>query len=293
MAGFLVNCAARKKNTGLSSLCQDLSNTRKFILVPKGWSLPEAAARLLANWTDGIHAEAVDRIYPFPVIHNFTDNSEEMVMDEGALGSIFVRDGKINFQFEIESSRYKHEAMKSHSLQKYDVVIVDANDRLHGVIASNGDFKGGNLQQFIVGRLMPNDGTAAGTKTMITMIFGDTQEWETRPAVISGLEWSPTELEGLTDIYLSDAVGTVAGVTLTATDKSGNAFNGDMEGGAFDFVITNSSGVVQTITAITSSGGENVLTATLLAGVYTVDLSEPADMVTKGYASAGPVTVTF
>jgi hypothetical protein len=285
---FFVNCAQRKKNTGLSSLCQDLSNTRKFILVPKGWSLTEAEARDMAEWTDGIHAEVGQRIYPFPVIHNFTDNSEDMVMDEGALGSIFVRDGKINFQFEIESSRYKHEAMKSHSLQKYDVVIVDANDRLHGVVASNGNFKGGNLQQFVVGKLMVNDGTGSATKSQITMIFGDTNEWETRPAVIAGLDWSPTNLEGLTDIYITDVAGTTSTTTLTATDKSGNAFNGELG----DFVIKNASGVVQTISAVTASGGENVLTATLTSGVYTVDLAAPSAMVTKGFGSAEAVEFT-
>jgi len=32
--------------------------------------------------------------------------------------------------------------------------------------------------------------------------------------------------------------------------------------------------------------------ATLTAGDYTVDLAAPKDMETKGYGSAGPVTVT-
>lgn len=290
--GFLVNCAQRKKNTGISRLCQDLGAIRKFILVPKGWSLTEEDARDLDKWVEAIHADTGERIYPFPVIHEHTDNSEDLVMDEGPLGSIFVRDGKINWQFLIESSRYKHEALKTHSLQKYDVVLVDTENRLHGVVAANGDFKGGNLQQFVVGRLMVNDGAASATKSQITMVFGDTNEWETRPAVVAGLEWSATDLEGLTDIYLSDAVGTTEGITVMATDKSGNPFNGEKGDSLSDFVIKDKDGVVKTISAITSEGGENILTATLTAGNYTVDLAAPKDMETKGYGSAGPVTVT-
>ncbi len=214
-------------------------------------------------------------------------------MDEGPLGSIFVRDGKINWQFLIESSRYKHEALKTHSLQKYDIILVDTENRLHGVVAANGELGGGKLQQFVVGRLMINDGAASATKSQITMIFADSNEWETRPAVVAGLDWSATDLEGLTDIYITDVVGTTSGVTLMATDKSGNPFNGEMDDSGFDFVVTNASGVVQTISAISSSGGENVLTATLLAGgEYNVDLSAPADMVTKGYGSGGAVEFT-
>lgn len=290
--GFLVNCASRKKNTGVSKLCQDLGAIRKFILVPRGWTIPEADARDIAKWEAAIHAELGARIYPFPVIHEHTDNSEDLVMDEGPLGSIFVRDGKINWQFLIESSRYKHEALKTHSLQKYDIILVDTENRLHGVVAANGELGGGKLQQFVVGRLMINDGAASATKSQITMIFADSNEWETRPAVVAGLEWSATDLEGLTDIYLSDAVATTAGVTVMATDKSGNPFNGEKGDTFSDFVIKDADGVVQTISAITSEGGENILTATLTAGKYTVDLSAPKDMETKGYASAGAVTVT-
>lgn len=286
--GFLVNCASRKKNTGVSRLCQDLGAIRKFILVPRGWTIPEADARVIAKWEAAIHAELGARIYPFPVIHEHTDNSEDLVMDEGPLGSIFVRDGKINWQFLIESSRYKHEALKTHSLQKYDIILVDTENRLHGVVASNGELGGGKLQQFVVGRLMINDGAASATKSQITMIFADSNEWETRPAVVAGLDWSATDLEGLTDIYITDVVGTTSGVTFTATDKSGNPFNGELG----DFIITNDLGAAQTVSAVTSSGGENVLTATLLAGDYNVDLAAAADMVTKGFGSAGAVEFT-
>lgn len=283
-----MNCASNKRNTGVSSLCQDLGAIRKFILVPRGWTMPEADARDITKWEAAIEAAPDARIYPFPVIHEHTDNSEDLVMDEGPLGSIFVRDGKINWQFLIESSRYKHEALKTHSLQKYDIILVDTENRLHGVVAANGDLAGGKLQQFVVGRLMINDGAASATKSQITMIFADTNEWETRPAVVAGLDWSATDLEGLTDIYISAVVGTTSTTTLTATDKSGTPFNGELG----DFVIKNDAGVVQTVSAVTSSGGENILTATVLAGDYTVDLAAPADMVTKGYGSAGAVAFT-
>jgi len=290
---FEVNCGQRKKNTGVSQLCQDLGAIRKFILVPKGWTISEEDARDYEKWQEAIQADLGERIYPFPAIHEFTDNSEDIVMDEGALGSIFVRDGKINWQFEIESSRYKHEALKSHSLQKYDVILVDTDNRLQGVVAANGEFGGGSLQQFVVGRLLVNDGSASATKSQITMIFGDTAAWETRPAVVAGLDWSAMDLEGLTDIYISNVVGTTSGVTFDATDRSGNPFNGEMDVTDFDFVIKDvPGGLTQVISAITASGGENVITSTLSAGDYTIDLNNPKDMVTSGFGSAGSVEFT-
>ena len=290
---FEVRCGQRKKNTGVSQLCQDLGAIRKFILVPKGWTISEEDARDFEKWQEAIQADLGERIYPFPAIHEFTDNSEDIVMDEGALGSIFVRDGKINWQFEIESSRYKHEALKSHSLQKYDVILVDTDNRLQGVVAANGEFGGGSLQQFVVGRLLVNDGSASATKSQITMIFEDTAAWETRPAVVAGLDWSAMDLEGLTDIYISNVVGTTSGVTFDATDRSGNPFNGEMDGTDFDFVIKEvASGKTQVISAITASGGENVITSTLSAGDYTIDLNNPKDMVTYGFGSAGAVEFT-
>ena len=290
---FEVKCGQRKKNTGVSQLCQDLGAIRKFILVPKGWTISEEDARDYEKWQEAIQADLGERIYPFPAIHEFTDNSEDIVMDEGALGSIFVRDGKINWQFEIESSRYKHEALKSHSLQKYDVILIDTDNRLQGVVAANGEFGGGSLQQFVVGRLLVNDGSASATKSQITMIFGDTAAWETRPAVVAGLDWSAMDLEGLTDIYISNVVGTTSGVTFDATDRSGNPFNGEMDGTDFDFVIKEvGSGLTQVISAITASGGENVITSTLTAGDYTIALNNPKDMVTYGFGSAGAVEFT-
>ena len=290
---FEVKCGQRKKNTGVSQLCQDLGAIRKFILVPKGWTISEEDARDCEKWQEAIQADLGERIYPFPAIHEFTDNSEDIVMDEGALGSIFVRDGKINWQFEIESSRYKHEALKSHSFQKYDVILIDTDNRLQGVVAANGEFGGGSLQQFVVGRLLVNDGSASATKSQITMIFGDTAAWEMRPAVVAGLDWSAMDLEGLTDIYISNVVGTTSGVTFNATDRSGNPFNGEMDGTDFDFVIKEvASGLTQVISAITASGGENVITSTLSAGDYTIDLNNPKDMVTPGFGSAGSVEFT-
>lgn len=290
---FEVRCGQRKKNTGVSQLCQDLGAIRKFILVPKGWTISEKDARDYEKWQEAIQADLGERIYPFPAIHEFTDNSEDIVMDEGALGSIFVRDGKINWQFEIESSRYKHEALKSHSLQKYDVILIDTDNRLQGVVAANGELGGGALQQFVVGRLLVNDGSASATKSQITMIFEDTAAWETRPAVVAGLDWSAMDLEGLTDIYISNVVGTTSGVTFDATDRSGNPFNGEMDETDFDFVIKEvDSGLTQVISAITASGGENVITSTLSAGDYTIDLNNPKDMVTYGFGSAGAVEFT-
>lgn len=290
---FEVRCGQRKKNTGVSQLCQDLGAIRKFILVPKGWTISEEDARDYEKWQEAIQADLGERIYPFPAIHEFTDNSEDIVMDEGALGSIFVRDGKINWQFEIESSRYKHEALKSHSLQKYDVILIDTDNRLQGVVAANGEFGGGALQQFVVGRLLVNDGSASATKSQITMIFEDTAAWETRPAVVAGLDWSAMDLEGLTDIYISNVVGTTSGVAFDATDRSGNPFNGEMDGTDFDFVIKEvASGLTQVISAITASGGENVITSTLSAGDYTIDLNNPKDMITYGFGSAGAVEFT-
>ena len=99
------------------------------------------------------------------------------------------------------------------------------------------------------------------------------------------------DIQIFVDVELSLIAGTgsTTGVTINAVGaKSGYPFNGV----AGDFVIKNAAGVTQAISAATSEDGNNVLTATLVAGTYTANLVDPADMVTKGFESTGSVEFT-
>lgn len=294
---FYVNCASRRKNTGVSGRCQDLGPIAGFILTPFGWEETETNVLLKATFDTAIHADQDERIYPFPPTLNMTDNSEETVYQELALGRLKVKDGKTILQFAIESSRYKHEAMKSHSGQRCGVILFDQQNRMHGV-ESAGKFKAINLQEFTVEKLKMNDGAGVATHTLVNMVFADPEAFENSPAVVTGLDWSLNSLEGLIDVNLEVSGASGTGLTLTCTvDKTGEPFNpvGPETGPPAtlgDVVIKDADGVVKTITSLTSENGVATIEATLVTG-YTIDFYPPADMVTKGYESTGPADITF
>lgn len=292
---YEVNCQKKRKNTGISQFCQDIGPISGYIITPYNFELSENDIRDESKIIELIHANVSSRIYPFPQVASMTDNSEDTVFEELPLGNLFVKDGKVSIAFMHESSRYKHEALKSHSLQKVGVILIDQQGRMHGVREDNM-FQSIKLQQFVVGRLMINDGSGAATKTTVTMVFADTNKWETSPAVVSGLDWFPNDLQGLTDLNLSVVSGSVStgGLVLEIkADKTGTPFNA--AGPSIPLngdVVIKKAGVVQTITSLTASGGLNTIVATLTAGLHTIDLYPPAIMVTKGYESTGSVNFT-
>lgn len=295
---YYVNCASKRKNTGIGRRCQDLGPIAGFMITPYGWSETEANVRLKTTFDTAIQADPDERIYPFPPTLNMTNSSEETVYQELALGRLFVKNGKTILQFAIDSSRYKHEAMKSHSLQKCGVILFDQQNRLQG-IKEEGLFKTINLQEFVVEKLRLNDGAGEATHTLVSLVFADPEAFETNPAVIAGLDWSANSLEGLIDVNIDVVTGTPAttGLSITcAIDKMGDPFNpvGPTAEPATlgDVVIKNAAGLVQTITSVTSEDGTAVIVATLIAGTYTVDFYQPADMVTKGYESTGSASFT-
>lgn len=292
---FNINCAARRKNTGINRLCQDLGPIAGFMLTPYNWEKSQTDIINKDTFDEAIHADAVDRVYPFPPILAMTNNSEETVYQELALGRLFVKNGKTIFAFEMDSSRYKHEALKSHTLQKCGVVFFDVDNRLHGV-RSGENFKAVNLQEFVVEKLKLNDGAGEATRTMVSMVLADPEEFERLPAVVSGLDFQLSSLEGLTDINIdvvsSSATGLVANFSV---DKSGAAFNPvgptavPLTDG--DVIVKTSSGVAVTITSVTAVNGVATIAATLTPGAtYTVDLYKPSLMVTKGYESTASAT---
>ena len=234
---FYINCAQDVKNTGVKDLCQDLGPIAGYMLCPYNFEDTEANARLQATYEAAVSAEKDARIYPFPPALGMTDNSEETVYQDFALGRLFVKDGKTILQFQHQSSRYKHEALKSHTGRKCSVIFYDQQGRMHGVVGSTASiFKAVNLSELTVEKIKMNDGSGQGTHTVVSMTFENPSEWETKPAVLAGLTWNPSSLQGLVDVELSLIAGTgsTTGVTINAVGaKSGYPFNGALG----DFVI--------------------------------------------------------
>ena len=288
---FYVSCSTHVANTGVKDLCQDLGPIAGYMLCPYDYSITEANARLKATWDTAILAEKANRVYPFPPALGMTDNSEGTVYQDFALGRLFVKDGKTILQFSHQSSRYKHEALKSHTGRKCSVVFFDQQGRIHGVVGSTASmFKAVNLSELTVEKIKMNDGSSQGTHTVVSMTFENPNEWETKPAVISGLPWEPSTLTGLIDVELSlVGTATTSGMVVKAVGaRSGYPFNGVVG----DFEVRNSAGVIQSLTSVTADQGVHTITATLLAGAYTVALKAPSQMTTKGYESIAPISVT-
>jgi hypothetical protein len=297
---FAINCAANEKNTGLSKLCQDIGTIVGYIVCPANYEIDTAVnAKLLATWTTAIQAAKGDRVYPFPAVFLMEDNSEDAVFQEGSVSSLFVRDGKINFDMTHESSRYKHAAMKSHTNQSKSVYLIDQQGRIHGVSPDDVVFKAVNLDTFVVQKLKVNNGTDA-TTTKTTMIFADGEEWQLKPAVVKPTDFNPKNLEGLCDVLLSETGTPTTSEVIIDADvfRSGDPVLGLSETIGEDWTVKNAAGAEQTITTITEdTEGNGTYTfafgTPLSPDTYTFNLKSSETMTTEGYESLGAVTITF
>jgi len=295
---YTVDCDKFTKNTGTNKLCPDISTIAGYIVCPYNYSIAtKDLAKLAATWEAAIQAEKANRIYPFPPVFNFEDQSEELVLQEGTTSTIFVREGKIRFEFQHASGRYKHEALRSHSLQDVSVYLIDQNNRIHGTTKDGITFDAQNLEQFIIDKLKINNGTE-GTITSVTMVFSDSGKWQDKPAVLDtrDADFNPLSLEGLTDVYLAETgVSTGSAVKIEAEVwHSGIKVNGLSTTVGEDFIVKNASGVTQTVTTIADEGDGVYLfsfSTPLGQGTYTFDLVPSDTMATKGYEAREPATV--
>lgn len=296
---YIVACGTNKKNTGLSKLCPDIGTIVGYILVPKTFSIATAVeAATITPWQDLIQANKAERGYPFPPVFMMEDESEDAVFQEGSVSSIFVRDGKIQMNFIHESSRYKHESLKSHTLGNYGIVLFDQQGRIQGVQDDNGVFQPGILSLFVVQKLKSNDGTE-GTTSKVTAILQDSDKWQKSPAVITP-DFDVKELEGLFDVFLDVAENT----TPTTSEVIINASIGNTDEGVLgfsdvvgeDWTVKDVSNAEQSITTITDNSDGTYTFAfgtPLSAGTYTFNLLVPNVMVTLGFESLGAVTVVL
>lgn len=289
---YPISCDASVKNTGLSKLCQDVGTIVGYIVCPRNYSIDTSVnAALLATWTAAIQDEKSSRIYPFPSVFMMEDNSEDAVFQEGSVSSLFVRDGKINFDMTHESSRYAHAAMKTHSNSKVSVYLIDQQGRIQGVSTDGVFFEAINLDTFVVQKLKVNNGTDA-TTTKTTMIFADSELFQLKPAIIKPSAFNPKDLEGLCDVELNvSGTPTLSEVIIAATAYRTTDFvTGLSETIGEDWTVKNNLGVEQTITTITDNLDRTYTFAfgtPLTAGTYDFNLLASNVMVTDGYESTG------
>jgi len=85
--GFYVNCNAKVLNTGLAQFCADMGPIAGYIITPPDFSMPEEDARTKTAFETLLSADKGERIYPFPQVLAMTDNSEDTVFEELALGT--------------------------------------------------------------------------------------------------------------------------------------------------------------------------------------------------------------
>jgi len=294
---YIVACGADKKNTGLSELCPDIGTIAGYILVPKTFSIATfTEAKTITPWQNLIQANKADRGYPFPPVFMMEDESEEAVFQEGSISSIFVRDGKIQMNFIHESSRYKHESLKSHTLGNYGIILFDQQGRIQGVKDDTGAFQPGILSLFVVQKLKSNDGTE-GTTSKTTAILQDSDKWQNSPAVITP-DFDVKELEGLKDVYLAVAENT----TPTTAEVIINASVSNTDVGVLglsdvigeDWTVKDAANAEQTITTITNNADGTYTFAfgtPLSAGVFTFNLLASNVMTTLEYESLGAASV--
>lgn len=292
---YEIQCGQSAKNTGVNELCQDIGSIVGFAIAPRNTKLSdEAAAKLETSWLLLTHADKSGRVYPFPSVLLHEDGSEETVYQDFAMGSVYVSEGKMIWNFTFETSRYKHEALKSHSNKKCSVVFFDQQGRIQGQRNDDGEFVFPNLSRFTVEKLKVNNGTE-GTTTKVSMQFENPITFQTMPAVVVP-SFDVSTLEGLKDVVLAvSGSQTTSLLKVSAKIKqSGANVLGLSETVGQDWQILNGSGVAQTPTTITDNEDGTysfAFSTPLSAATYSVNLKTPATMTTKGYESAGAASI--
>jgi hypothetical protein len=260
-----------------------------FIETPAGFSITPANAASAAYW----QARCLDtpgvRIYPWPLLFNFTDQSEKAVYQKTPLGVRLVRQGRYEFLFEIAQDLCLHQAMFTHRTSNARIFIIDVEDGLYGTVLPSG-----NLAGFSVGLLNPeklviSNGTVA-TTSPIMISLNDHKELDQNGFVIDGTFID--SILRLTDVTITPITCTTTVLTITVTA----ACDGTPVAGLLtaDFIVLKASdGSTQTVVAAPVAGalGTYTLTGTALA-TGTINLRAASLLTVQAYELPAPQAFT-
>lgn len=273
----VLNCSTETKGTGTAGCTVTPNNINNLMLVKKGWSLDET--------NDTLDQEDIDELIqngtliPLPSHFGREDANEEAVYETSDIGvKIFVRQGNVEFVVTYAKGICFSKALETLRSKKLDLLFVDYEDgksRLWGAY-SNGKFKGFDLNLNNAENFVLPSGTAGAKKPLrIQLSPKGTVEYNSNMDFVVSDDIDFGGIDGVNDVVLTSSSNLTTDFQVavnSACDKT-TSFEG------FDnpanWRVTNTSGVVQTVSGVTYSDGVYTL-AGLSAGTYNVQLYDSA-----------------
>lgn len=285
-----------KQNLGVSR-CNILPQMfAGMITTPLNFSIPAATAAVPATCLAYLQAAVKSglgvRIYKWPDLSGFEDNSEDAVYEETPLDDILVRDGKYRWRLYIAKSLCLHKAMFTHRGGNQRVLFYDIEGNIFGTELSDGTIAGFTVSLLNVEKLKISDGSVA-TKSPVYVVLKNSKEVDEAGVLFSGSFYG--ELVPLTDAELT--INPDFATTLTTFHLLvKNACDGDPISGLVlaDFAVTTTAGAAQVPTGVTESpagsGNYVIVKSTNFADGF-VNLVAASALTVDAYESTGAVAV--
>ncbi len=290
----IVSCSQSDlKNTGKPGCEHKLGMTKRLFLSDKDFSFDSEP-------TEETVQTAIQNknIFPLTVCQEVEDVSTEKQMYEPSSGeSVVMAQAKMGIRVMLTISPYEFVNLLSYDSRELRVFELDHLNNLIGTdLDGTGEaFAGFLTDEFSVENMtVPTDRTTP-RNTPVYLKYADRAEYTTKLATFEDMGFM-NQVNGLLDATVTVLEQTASDVTVqvvsTATGKgvSGlDATPGD------DFVITDDAGDTVSITGTVEDAatpGKYVLSATLTANTYEVDLLAPASMETDGWESTGSAEFT-
>lgn len=294
------------KNTGVD-LSKSMGATAMLIQVPKNgsWSLSDLTTDFEQVITTAIHASKASRAYPmfgyqFPVedIANGKDSDTIEVMANGS--KHFVKYGFLNqtVTTTVGSIPYANK-LRSFLDSGKSCIIVDGNGNL--LMRNNGDGTYGGLRVQFQYAQTPDFADFKGVFKLSFQINLHPDELVLYGTIFQG-GVALLDLLGLKDAKVTDATGSSTtklkiGVSTVDSGVDMVALLSTPLAAVTNFVVTNASGVVQTISAAAIASGHIELTGTFTSGSsYTVALAAPSVLLAgsiEGYEGVVAATIAI
>lgn len=295
-------CSDDRKNVGVSQ-CRALPQLfKRFITVPKAFTVALADIGTKATWQDLLKNPKSTRGYLFPQMKQIENVSQDPTYAETQLATSLQFQGRHRFRFSFEDGIYNHRQMATHRLAVDRLILVDNNDRVYLTSSDGGaNFTGFTVDLFNPEKMMFNNQTDP-TRSPIYVSLENYKELDDRGYMFA----MPfvNDLFALTDVSLR-VEGTptsseiIVKVYYTETEDANTPDDEVPILGLAqaDFTLVDGSGADQSsaISGITDNGDGTYTIAGTGFVTGEIDLVAPASISVTTYAieSTGAATVTI
>ena len=269
---------------------------KKIVFFKDGVSFATGAeAMLKASW-DTLNQNK--DIIVLPVAISTEPMNEGAIYEQTPLGSMWVRDGRKEMKFNINSNLALHSNIRTLNNGGYNNACLIYTSGVVAGTKNAGDVKfyPYSLELLHVEYHTDNDG-AVGGKTPVFISFADPTEFEDRPMYVKPTAFNALRLEPLKNAEITIVSASATSIVFDVNiPHIKYGFHNPIEGLVVaDFILLKTDGSAQTLSGVVEDAlvdGRYTASGTGLA-TGSLNLKEPSAMTTKGFASIGAVAVTI